>query len=206
MPELAQSAGFILYPRGFLGAQLKPTIKKHISPFSSEVKRLQPSVSLFHSQKSGDDLKVNEDVEALYAHMISRVTTLDDFEFRESLLKAALTAFGTQQFDFWYSQQQYIPAAGNLHREFLEDTLQFIETGTRAMHVQTWNDLINSNDTGHRQTVLSEKAMEFFGISSNGIRREPRNGSLIDVLITWTSQPGGFMDLLYTLHILFGVR
>lgn len=206
MPELAQSAGFILYPRGFLGAELKPSIKKHINPFSSEVKRLQPSVALFHNQKSGDPIKVNEDVEALYAQLITRQSTLEDFTFRESILNCALSAFGTKNFDFWYSQQQYIPSAGNLHREFLEDCLQFIETGTRAMHVQTWNDLINSNDTGHRQTVMSEKAMAFFGISSNGIRREPRNSNLIDVIIAWTSQPGGFADLLFTLHILFGVR
>lgn len=206
MPELAQSAGFVLYPRGFFGAELKPSIKKHINPFSSEVKRLQPSVALFHNQKSGDQIKVNEDVEALYAQLISRVNTVDDFAFRESILVAALGAFGTQQFDFWYSQQQYIPSAGNLHREFLEDTLQFIETGTRSMHLQTWNDLINSNDTGHRQKVMSDRALEFFGISSNGIRREPRNSDLKDVLIAWTSQPGGFADLLFTLHILFGVR
>lgn len=206
MPELAQSAGFILYPRGFFGAELKPSIKKHLNPFSSEVKRLQPSISLFHNQRSGDQIKVNEDVEALYAQMITRVVTFDDFEFREAVLVTALNAFGTQQFDFWYSQQQYIPSAGNLHREFLEDTLQFIETGTRSQHMQTWNDLINSNDTGHRQTVMSQKAIEFFGISSNGIRREPRNSNLVDVLCNWTSQPGGFSDLLFTLHILFGVR
>jgi hypothetical protein len=206
MPELAQSAGFILYPRGFFGAELKPSIKKHINPFSSEVKRLQPSVSLFHNNRSGDPVKVNEDVEALYAQLISREETIDDFVFREAILNCALSAFGTQQFDFWYSQQQYIPSAGNLHREFLEDILQFISTGTRCMHLQTWNDLINSNDTGHRQTVLSEKAMAFFGVSSNGLRRESRNSRLVDVLIAWTSQPGGFMDLLFTLHILFGVR
>jgi hypothetical protein len=149
---------------------------------------------------------VNENVEALYAQMITRVDTLNEFEFREKLLKVALSAFGTPQFDFWYSQQKFSPSAGDLHRDFLEDTLHFIEYGTRSQHMETWNVLVSYSDKGERENVLSEQAAQFFGITSNGLRREPRNSNLIDVLCAWTGQPGGFADLLFTLHILFGVQ
>lgn len=206
MPELAQSAGFILYPRGFFGAVTTPSIKKQPKPFSGSVNRLQPGVNLFHNQRSGDTITVNENVETLYAQLISRVDTIDNFDFREKLLKVALGAFGTPMFDFWYSQQKYSPSAGDLHREFLEDTLQFIQTGVRSQHLETWNVLVTFSDRGERENVLSDKAAEFFGISSHGVRREPRNSNLVDVLSAWTSQPGGFTDLLFTLHILFGVQ
>ena len=206
MPELAQSAGFILYPRGFFGAVMSPSIKKQPKPFSGSVNRLQPNVNLFHNQRSGDSIMINENVEMLYAQLISREDTIDNFEFREKILKTALAAFGTPMFDFWYSQQKYSPSAGDLHREFLEDTLLFIETGTRSQHLETWNVLVTFSDKGDRENVLTERAAEFFGITSQGIRREPRHSSLIDVLCAWTAQPGGFMDLLFTLHILFGVQ
>jgi hypothetical protein len=72
--------------------------------------------------------------------------------------------------------------------------------------VNNWNDLVSYADKGEPNTTLSEEAHEFFGISSNGIVRQRRNYDLLDIIAKWTSQPGGWQDLLGSLHILFGVQ
>lgn len=207
MPDLAHSAAFMLYPRGFFGAQYAPSIKKSPRPFATAVNRLQNNLSLLRGMTSGDQIVVNENIELLYGKMISEVVTFNNFEFREKVLNAALSAFGTNSFDFWYTQQRYSPSSGELHRAFLADTLDFIENGTRNQHLETWNVLVSFGDRGERTSVIDEKAAEFFGLSSNGIGRIRRqnNSDLVDVIQQWVSHPGGFADLLFTLHILFGM-
>lgn len=205
MPELANSAGFMLYPRGFFGAVAAPAIKRQPRPFAKEVNRLQNDLNIFLSQ-SGGKLTLNENVEALHARMVNDFVSFGDFDFREKVLKTALKAFGTLDFYMWYSQQKYSPSAGEMHRAFLIDTLKFIEHGERRMPVNNWNDLISYADKGEPNATLSEEACEFFGISSNGIVRERRNYDLLDIIAKWTSQPGGWQDMLGSLHIFFGVQ
>lgn len=204
MPDLAGSEGFMLYPRGFFGAVAKPAIQK--LPRPNDVSRLQPSLSLLGGMRRGDALVANENVERLYAKLISRELSLADFDFRQSVLEAALDAFGTKDFCFWYLQQKNSPSAGELHRDFLLDTLRFIETGERGIVLENWNMLIGYSDHGQLKTSVSEDAAKFFGLSTPGVRREARleHYDLIQVIQKWVSQPGGFRDLLMTLHILFG--
>jgi len=207
MANLATDApAFMLYPRGFFGAALSPHIEKQPKPFSGDVNRLSNNLNYFKRGEGGSTLMVNENVEELYAAMITRVTTFQDFEFRERVLRVALAAFGTHAFDYWYTQQRYSPSCGELHRDFLVDTLRFIQGERRTQVPATWNVLIDYTDKGEKVSVLDEASADFFGISSNGQSRQPRNTNLIDVIQMWVGQPGGFEDLLFTMHILFGVQ
>lgn len=207
MPELANTAGFMLYPRGFLGAVTSPSIKRQPRPYAGTVSRLQNNMNFFlGGGNAAGKLEVNENVETLYALMITKPISVGDFEFREKILKCALSAFGTNQFDYWYSLQSKSPAAGELHRAFLRDTLRFISEGQRDQMLETWNVLITHADRGELKSTMDEAAVQFFGLTQGGLVRQPRNSDLLDVLQQWTGQPGGFEDLLFTLHILFGIQ
>lgn len=201
MPE----AALMLYPRGFYGGISSPSTEKQPKPFASKVARLQNNLNFLQGLRPGVRQEVNEKVEDLYRQLITR-EGIDKMIFRRKVLQTALTAFGTHRFDYWYSQQMYSPAAGDLHRDFLVDTLRFISTGERHVNVMTWNSLIGFSDQGERVSVLDEYAKEFFGISTGGFNRIPRNNDLIDVIRQWCSQPGGLSDLLCTMHILFGAQ
>jgi hypothetical protein len=203
-----RSGGLMLFPRGFYGAQATETISRHPRPFAQQLSRLANHIGILHQAPAEQQrARVNENVESLYAHLITHGKSLDDFEFRKELYVTALAAFGTQRFDEWYLQQQYSPAAGELHQDFLNDTLRFIDQGERQLSIENWNSLLVFTDhPSHRESVMDEHARAFFGISGDGLNREPRNAFLIDVLPQWLSHPGGHADLLNTLHILFGTQ
>lgn len=172
-----------LYPRGFLGEQTVP----QTGPSSG---RSRPVPHLA--------------VEKLYTQYINRAVNTTSSEFRRKILIVALRAFGTRDFEVWLSSQHQSPVAGDNHMGFLEDTVQFLATGKRDLDVQTWLSILDGGDTGEVSSGHSELAKEFFGISSNGLNREPRNRSMVDVVQVWCSHPGGIEDILCTLHVLFG--
>lgn len=181
-------ASLQLYPSGFYGAQASV-----------------PMVAA--AQRDPDEPPINGLVESLYDQLISKERALDNFEFRKQLYIAALAAFGTTRFDEWYLRQQHSVVTGELHKDFLVDTLRFIETGERSMPAQSWGTLLSFNgDRPQPQTVMDQYARNFFGITGDGVNRTPRNGLLVDVLVQWLGQPGGAADLLTTLHVLFGAQ
>lgn len=190
-----------LYPRGFLGADIKPQVQKTPKPFSDNVMRQTFHVEDFKTAKK--DLFANPAVEALYANYIRRSATTGDFAFREQILKAAMSAFGTMSFEFWFLSQYKSPACGDLHNRFLTDTLRFIREGNRELSLETWSALLVITGENDPVGPMSEYAKVFFGITSNyGQGRQ--NTLLVDVLQQWCSHPNGMEDLLGTLHLLFG--
>lgn len=194
----------VLYPRGFMGAPQPARIERAPTDAEKRFNTVQgPNLTV--TLRSGVNTVVtNDDVDELYRAHIDRVGMLNSYEFRKKLLKAALKAFGTLSFEHWYRQQITSPAFGDLHSKFLDDTLIFITTGKRQQHMLTWTSLLDYSDADVEETKMSAVAHEFFGVSANGITRERRNDRLEEVIQRWVSQPGGFDDLLCSLHILFG--
>ena len=171
-----------LYPRGFLGEQTIPQ-----AGMSSRSRPVP-----------------HQAVETLYTQYINRAVNTTSTEFRRKVLIVALRAFGTRDFEVWLSSQRQSPAAGDNHKGFLEDTVQFLATGKRDLDVMSWLTILDGGDTGEVSSDHSDLAKEFFGISSNGLNREPRNRSMVDVVQAWCAHPGGIEDILCTLHVLFG--
>jgi hypothetical protein len=204
MPNLVSNGGFTIYPRGFLGAILAPQIEKQPAPFESEYRKLQNNLNLF--QSSPGQISTNGNVESLYSKYIRNTYKAASFDFQKLVLITALSAFGTDAFDFWYLKQLESPSVGDLHRRFLDDCLNFITTGRREMDLTTWDSLLDYSDSGEMRTGVSEVAAEFFGITTNGQVRQRRNTMLVEVLQEWCSRPNGLEDLLCSLHVLFGTR
>jgi len=199
---MSESPEFSIYPRGFLGDRAGESVDRLIQrpdPIFRAVQHTfkfpeQPNVKAYS----------NKMIDKLYAAYINRSGDTTSIEYREKVLKCALMAFGTMQFDLWYAKQFVSPSVGDTHHRFLDDTLRFIETGKRDMYLDTWRALIRYNDIPDARPPLTPFAADFFGISTPGYNRVAKPADLISIIQRWTSQPNGFEDLLCTLHILFG--
>jgi len=194
---------FRLFPRGFLGAQLSNRIQARQTGGSTEVQAVQNTFKILQTSDN-QTLVGNPQVEELYQKNISGATETNTLEFKKNVLIVALNAFGTDYFDIWFRTQMKTPYFGDNHSAFLDDCLNFLQTGQRDLPLQTWQALVTHDDTGELRTELSLKAVCYFGITTPGYVREPRNNKLVDVIHQWVSHPGGLEDLLGTLHILFG--
>ena len=195
--------GFRLYPRGFLGGDIKPQVDRTPTPFGEQTKQLHYTVNQHNSV--GSSIVANPNVEAIYAAHIKNTIKTGDPAFRTTVLSVALNAFGTNNFLVWYMSQYNSPAAGGLHNDFLLDTLHFITHGSRNMSLETWMALLKITDEGNNIGNLPDKAKEFFGVDRDApIMNASRNTSLVEVIQSWCSKSGGLEDLLGTLHILFG--
>lgn len=172
-----------LYPRGFLGEQ---------------------NGTMSYSASGKPRPVGHKSVDKLYGQYINRALNTTSVDFRRKVLTVALQAFGTRDFEVWYSSQRQSPGLGRTHIDFLEDTLRFIWNGRREMDVNTWLAILELEDAGDRSGAYSELAKDFFGIRSNGVERPARNRDMVDVVQAWCSRAGGIEDMLCTLHVLFG--
>lgn len=193
---------FRLYPRGFMGGDIRPQIERTPKPFGEPLAQQQYRVNDYKSGVNG--IAANPHVEAIYAQYIKQSISTSSFEFRKQILQVALASFGTTQFDVWFAAQYTGPAAGDLHNRFLLDTLKFITEGRREMSLETWAALITITDEGDRIGKMPAKAELFFCPNPNGSVGRRQNTTLIEVIQSWCMRPNGLEDLLGTMHILFG--
>lgn len=78
-------------------------------------------------------------------------------------------------------------------RRFINDTLRFIQTGKRRIDVATYWALIHHDEGNDPVTMAPQVDYELSLIHDKD-----------NMLSKWISHEGGFMDLLWTLRILFG--
>lgn len=189
-----------IYPRGFLGAVLEPMLERKSRPTG----RLQYDVSLFDA----NDAKIvvaNLAVESAYQNLARNDLIARKFDFKEDAMQQFMWAFGTLNFAEWYADQFSSPSFGTLHRDFLDDTLNFLCTGQRRMAIQNWNLLLDEDERRLNTTELSDTAKNFF----NRRTLQDVRGCVYEideVVGLWMQKPGGFADMLTTGHILFGIN
>jgi hypothetical protein len=191
-----------LFPRGFLGGDLKPQVERTPTQYGHPLTSMTYRVS--DHQGPNNSITANPFIEALYSAYIKRTVKTNDFNYREAVYKAAFDAFGTKDFHDWFKAQYKSPAAGQLHSDFLADTLEFIMRGRRDMPLENWASLLVITDEGNNIGPYPEKAKEFFGTKTPTSKPYGNRTNMVDILQDWCSKPNGFEDLLGTLHILFG--
>lgn len=204
------SAGerFRLYPRGFIGGAIPPTVvpkQKH-----TQGEQIQSFIMNLHNA-ADNSVAPNAGIESLYGQYLRGNLASEMHEFRERVFIAALNAFGTKNFFDWYVIQTEAASTGSIHTDFLEDTLKFISTGKRDMCLENWQALIKMG-ANNGNSGMSPKAKEFFGILNDRPLSDFAKTNdeafelarLESIIQRWCSVPGGFEDLLISLHILFG--
>lgn len=193
---------FRVYPRGFLGVDVARHFDRTPKPYAQQLGYQQYTAT--GGQQDGNDIPINPHVESLYSDYIRNVVATSSFEFRRRALQIAFQAFGTPRFDIWMMAQYKNPAAGQLHGEFLEDTIHFLTTGRRNMALEAWSSLIIITDEGNRVGRMPESMIKFFDLDSPANVRSTDNAHLVNIIQMWCSREGGLEDLIGTLHILFG--
>lgn len=189
----------VIYPRGFLGYDIGLPVVK----VENGIKDILDSVYYNKSLVNKDRTVIsNTEIENLFKALIQQSWSGNSFEYRERVLKAALTAFGTKSFFDWCQLQNESPYFTDLHRRFLNDTFEFIKTGKRVMAVGTWASIIRPRAIASVDRSTDYKVSDYFRLNQGSLLRRPFG--ITDNIINWTSQPGGVEDMVATLHILFG--
>lgn len=190
----------VLYPRGFIGFDTglitDNTSGINIDEWVKSIKLNKPIMQEVSPYKGIPQ------VDALWKDYHTGVNFVTAFAFREKILNAALVAFGTFSFYDWCALQQKNIYFTAMHKRFLNDTFNFIETGKRSIANNTWQSLLSMKPANSQDATEEYKFNEFFRMSGPADYR--RSFRLSDVLVAWCQQENGIEDMLMTLHILFG--
>lgn len=188
----------VTYPRGFQGFNIG-------IPIQTKGDSISDTLTKANYGRQSEELRFvisNTNVEQLWKQIKLGLLFSDNMEVREKILTNALIAFGTESFHEWFVLQENNPSLTDLHRRFLNDTINFIQTGKRAVNLMNWNFLIVKRPLQGSDSLPVLKTQEFFGTNQSLVTRP--TGKFTSVIPRWVSWPGGFDDLIGTLHILFG--
>lgn len=137
--------------------------------------------------------KGDDTVDALYNQMANARGRPLPWSFTDQVLENALRLFG--DFDVWINSQfanPYLPAVA---KDYLTDTLGFIQGKSRLMSHHSWSFILQPLPDAQPNLSLGSQ------------RVKPLNGErfkTIQVLQQWCQRPAGLHDLVTTLHVLFG--
>lgn len=189
----------VVYPRGFLGYDIGLPVQKQ----STDITRVMADIRYNKVNVSRDRAVIsNEEIEKLFKQHRLGDRSMASMAFREKILLAAGTAFGTTSFFDWCKLQQDSPYFTDMHRRFLNDTFKFIATGERSMNTSTWNQIIAVRPETPEDRKTTYLYQDFFKIHLGALMARP--AFINQTVVSWVSQPGGFEDMLATLNILFG--
>lgn len=155
---------------------------------------------LYSSFLAGDDNAVisdgDESIELLYKVYVDRSAHTKSWSFYKNVLQNALRLLGDPE--TWFTSQLANASLVGYNRQFLLDTLKYIETGARELPVESWYDLVG--ESSPRQRTLFAESGERYAAMVLPTASE----SSLRFLQQWIGRRYGFEDLLLTLHLLFG--
>lgn len=193
-----------LYPSGFLGSasvvQTKPldvvtAARQFINKGAvSEVSRFT----------------ANADVVDIWMDMGSGTPEFKTFEFKERILRCALSAFGTDSALAWVDSQASSPEFTDNHLRWIDETLRYVIRGrARELSSNNWKTLLRVGGVKTPRSIRSPEVINAFipawTLGLNGIAADSFN-TIPSFIAQWVRRPGGIVDLMNSLEILFGKR
>ncbi len=193
---------FMVYPHGFVGARL----------ISREPPTPSDMAEKFGAMLTGDGVIMpesvkpyNKVVENLTRTLLSGSPLSRTFDFREKILKTALTAFGSSDIGVWYAEQYKSAEFGDIHQRFLDDCFRFIMTGERELVPEYWYKILSCKEDRTDDLGSVTRAAFGTGWGDRAQRFLDRpNKTIQKVICEWTAQKGGHEDMLLSMNILFG--
>lgn len=184
----------VVYPRGFAAYATGWPILRVEGDFS-----VQNASVRYANANARERVSISAgNVEALYKSFMSHQRSPKSLDFIEDLYAIAVNAFGTTSFYDWLHMQNQNPYFTSNHRDFINETLEFIFGKDRRVSMGSWRTivLLHMNETG--PVRLGYRYQQFFLTNSK------EDQSVTSIVRRWLARPGGAQDLLSTLHILFG--
>jgi len=145
------------------------------------------------------------DIHVLVSRMENDTQVLSDFEFREVILKKAISVFSRKgSFREWFTMQVHSPALTYLHKRFLKETLDYAMGNTRRpMSGLTYRRLLYVGKDATQESVADITA----GKKEDFSLLEHLGDVTTEALLSqWTQDVDGYQDLLVTLSVIFGRR
>jgi hypothetical protein len=138
------------------------------------------------------------------------------FAFQEKAILSFMYALGTRTFAEWIELQNENVHLSALHEKFINDTLNFIAGDGRSMSADSWDLIIDKNNSFNKNSAgkfdISKRfTPKDFLIERDGYWPEHTKVPLIPynlptMLQIWISRPLGFSDFLVTSNIIFGKK
>lgn len=187
--------GLKLHPRGFLGSTTEyrqPHVNRPVKV--DLIGAVTRSISF---DVDDNVLKPNTLIEELFAKSISKEDLIKtNFLFREKILLAALSAFGTLTINQWLEAQKQNPYFDVTQNRFVEEMVCFVYTGHWKYHPALYLD---SMMIGTHNSLSYGPCVREWIFANN---KEPV--LVRDFIQKWLSQRDGFSTLLISLRVLFG--
>lgn len=191
--------GLKIYPSGFLGsAAVKQTPEMDVADVA---KQILNKTSLTSSNK----YTASVEVQSMWNAIMADAPEVKTFDFKETILKIALSHFCDMNVLDWVSAQWMTDEYGANHAKWIDETLQFVMLGKkRNMGTNAWSVVLTAgrNDKGPKTftPVMRELLLK------DSMRMTRNNLSMDEFFIRWVRCPGGIMDLANSLQILYGTR
>jgi hypothetical protein len=189
----------VVYPRGFIGFDIGLPADNRSMDLTKLLQAVRHNQTIVRPSKP---VISNGEIENLWKQYKTGDRFIKSFAFREKILIAAMQAMGTKSFLEWCLLQNSNPYFTEMHKRFMNDTFNFIETGKRSVNVLSWMNLVVAKQANSKDQEMVFQYPKFFGLQQPIQYRNDQK--FISTLAKWTSQPNGFDDLVGTMHIFFG--
>jgi len=168
------------------------------------------SILLKEYKKKSNNYFFSKTVTSLYDSWRNDPTIIKQFDFRENILSTVFTSFGTDSVYKWLRLQDEQETITELHRQFINETFIYAIVGNRrSIESVQWIRLLGttSNISALLATTTHFKpvVMDVYELceSSNTF-------TFATLLEKWlcreNGRENGFVDLLVTLYVIFGIR
>lgn len=142
-------------------------------------------------------------VEALFQRWHKNEKLVNDMQFREDVLKLASTLFRSINIQTWVLMQLKANTVGPLHRRYLADTFFYALCDVpRKMENYSYYRLLNATETSKnwpaRDDELEDELKAILGANTSL--------EISHLLCRWTGSVAGIVDLIQTMHVIYGRR
>lgn len=189
----------VTYPHGFVAYNVGWPIVQTSPDMDAKLAAVRFSSVASPKEKS---VISNPIIERLFEEWRTRTRKSTDVAFIEDVINAAIHAFGTLNMYEWCFMQTVSPYFTANHRQFLNETFTFIETGKRKFSHPTWMRLLRLELADPEDAKVYYAYQDFFRVKDPVLLKPPMD--IFALIERWMAQPGGFDDMLQTLHVLFG--
>jgi hypothetical protein len=188
-----------IYPSGFMGSAKVPQTEGFDA--AALAKQIFNRSQVIPPNK----YTASVEVRAMWETMVAGGAEAITFEFKERVLKLALSHFAEVTFTDWIQMQWDCPEYGDNHSRWIDETLKFVFQGTpRSLNTWSWCTVLSLGDNTKNVKKFSPTAKKLL---FNGAFQENRVDTVIpSFVIRWVRQPNGISDLAASLHVLFGGR
>ena len=203
--ENIEEVEFKVYPSGFLGSHGVATTKP------MDIEKIKDRLFDLSAINNPDGHTANLEITRIWGKVTEGTPDYKTFDFKESILKAALSAFGTVRIIDWLRIQQESPYYSDYHTRWVDETLAYVFEGkNRIYSTHNWTTLLQMVP-GVTERGLTKGTKHYFYRDTYYkplafIDYPSTNLLMTDFIAKWVSQTFGIDDLIASLYVLFGER